>query len=116
MERVVFEGFDVLPTYESQNRLPQNKAGSGRNLLPRQRRDVTAMDGKFVLISGSPSCTCPDDRLQTVIRFLARFTEEILRQSGGIVVLTEAEEPSTKRTGTPLILGLGGSLVRGTVR
>ena len=61
------------------------------------------MDGEFVLISGSASCNCPDDRLESSIRFVASFTEEVLRRGGGIVVLAGAEESAKNEQGTPLI-------------
>ena len=61
------------------------------------------MDGKFVLIAGSASRNCPEDRLQAAIRFVAKFTDEVLRQGGGIVVLAGAEEPAKNAHGNPLI-------------
>ena len=64
---------------------------------------MTQMDGKFVLISGSASRTCPYDRLEVAIRFVERFTEEVLRRGGGIVVLAGAEESAKNEQATPLI-------------
>ena len=64
---------------------------------------MTQMDGKFVLISGSASRACPNDRLDVAIRFIERFTEEVLRRGGGIVVLTGEEESARNEQGTPLI-------------
>ena len=64
------------------------------------------MDGKFVLISGSASRTCPDDKLKVAIRFVESFTEEVLRRGGGIVVLAGEERPqesAKNEQGTPLI-------------
>ena len=61
------------------------------------------MDGRFVLISGSASRSCPNDRLETAIRFVEKFTEEVLRQGGGVVVLTGDEESAKNERGTPLI-------------
>ena len=64
---------------------------------------MTQMDGKFVLISGSASRACPNDWLEVAIRFVERFTEEVLRRGGGIVVLTGKEESARNEQGTPLI-------------
>ena len=64
---------------------------------------MTQMDGKFVLISGSASRTCPDDKLKVAIRFVESFTEEVLRRGGGIVVLAGEEESAKNEQGTPLI-------------
>ena len=61
------------------------------------------MDGKFVLISGSASRTCSDDRLDVAIRFVESFTEEVLKRGGGIVVLAGEEESAKNEQGTPLI-------------
>ena len=61
------------------------------------------MDGNFVLIAGSASRTCPDDRLQAATRFVTRFTEEVLKRGGGIVVLAGAEESAKNAHGNPLI-------------
>ena len=61
------------------------------------------MDGRFVLISGSASHTCSDDRLKVAIRFVESFTEEALKRGGGFVVLAGAEESAKNGQGTPLI-------------
>ena len=64
---------------------------------------MTQLDGKFVLISGSASRDCPNDRLETAIRFVTNFTEEVLRRGGGVVVLAGEEESAKNERGTPLI-------------
>ena len=64
---------------------------------------MTQMNGKFVLISGSASRDCPDDKLKVAIRFVGSFTEEVLRRGGGIVVLAGDEESARNEQGTPLI-------------
>ena len=61
------------------------------------------MDGKYVLISGSASRTCPLDKLDAAIRFVQTFTEEVLKRGGGIVVLAGGEESSPNDVETPLI-------------
>ena len=61
------------------------------------------MDGRFVLISGSASRSCPNDRLETATRFVGSFTEEVLRRGGGVVVLAGDEESVRNKRGTPLI-------------
>ena len=61
------------------------------------------MDGRFVLISGSASRACPNDRLEMAIRFAGSFTEEVLRRGGGIVILAGDEESAKNEEGTPLI-------------
>ena len=64
---------------------------------------MTQMNGKFVLIAGSASHTCPDHKLKVAIRFVGSFTEEVLRRGGGIVVLAGDEESARNEQGTPLI-------------
>ena len=61
------------------------------------------MDGKYILISGSASRTCPGDKLDAAIRFVAHFTAEVLNRGGGIVVLADGEESARNDEGTPLI-------------
>ena len=61
------------------------------------------MDGKYIWISGSASRSCPDDKLQPAIQFVESFTEEVLRQGGGIVVLAGGEESTKNEQGTPSI-------------
>ena len=61
------------------------------------------MDGTYVLISGSASRDCPDDRLDMAVRFVNRFTTEVLRRGGGIVVLAGREESTKSESRTPRI-------------
>lgn len=61
------------------------------------------MEGRFVLISGSASRSCPNDRLEIAIRFVESFTEEVLRRGGGVVVLAGDEESVKNERGTSLI-------------
>ena len=61
------------------------------------------MEGKYILISGSASRFCPDEKLETAIKFVQRFTEEVLRRGGGIVVLAGGEESTKNEQGIPRI-------------
>ena len=61
------------------------------------------MNGQYVLISGSASRSCPADKLELAIRFVASFTTEVLRRQAGVVVLAGGEEANRNRDGTPLI-------------
>ena len=61
------------------------------------------MNGRFILISGSASRDCPNNRLEAAIRFIESFTEEVLKRGGGIVVLAGAEDSNRNERGTPLI-------------
>ena len=61
------------------------------------------MDGKFILISGSASRSCPEDKLNTAVEFVESFTGEVLRRGGGIVVLAGDEESTKDEHGTPHI-------------
>ena len=61
------------------------------------------MNGRFILISGSASRDCPNDRLDVAIRFIESFTEDVLKLGGGIVVLAGAEDSNRNEQGTPLI-------------
>ena len=61
------------------------------------------MKEKFVLVSGSASYSCPEDLLSTAIDFVRRFTSEVLRHGGGLVVLAGNEENARDRRGLPHI-------------
>ena len=61
------------------------------------------MNGKFILISGSASRSCPAGKLDIAHRFVRRFTEEALRRGGGIVVLAGDEESVKDERGEPRI-------------
>ena len=72
------------------------------------------MDGKYVLISGSASRTCPVDTLDAAVRFVQTFTEEVLKRGGGIAVLAGAEESALNDDGTPLIFDWVGQFAERT--
>ena len=59
------------------------------------------MNGKFILLSGSASLSCPADKLDIAFEFVRRFTGDILRQGGGLVVLAGDEESTKDERGAP---------------
>ena len=59
------------------------------------------MNKKFVLISGSASYACSQDKLSSAIAFLQSFTHEVLRRGGGIVVLGGDEKSTKDEHGLP---------------
>ena len=59
------------------------------------------MIGKFIMLSGSASPSCPSDKLDIASRFINSFTAEVLRRGGGIVVLAGYEESNKDEHGTP---------------
>ena len=61
------------------------------------------MDGKFIMLSGSASPSCPSDKLLVASEFVRRLTGEVLRQGGGLVVLAGDEESTKDEHGTPHI-------------
>ena len=61
------------------------------------------MDGKFILLSGSASPSCPADKLFVASEFVRCFTGEVLRRGGGLVVLAGSEEATKDEHGTPHI-------------
>ena len=61
------------------------------------------MRDKYVLISGSASRSCPKDKLDTAIKFVRIFTQEVLKRGGGVVVLAGREESTKNEEGTPRI-------------
>ena len=50
------------------------------------------MNGKFIMVSGSASLSCPADKLDIAFQFVRGFTGEVLRRGGGLVVLAGDEE------------------------
>ena len=61
------------------------------------------MDGRFILVSGSASRSCGEDKLDIAIEFVRRFTEEALRRGGGLVVLADEEDSTRDEKGAPHI-------------
>ena len=61
------------------------------------------MDGKFIMLTGSASPTCPADKLLVASEFVRAFTGEVLRRGGGLVVLAGHEESTRDEQGTPHI-------------
>ena len=61
------------------------------------------MNGKFILISGSASPTCPQHKLDAACEFVTRFTGEVLRLGGGVVVLAGAEPSTSDDRGASII-------------
>ena len=59
------------------------------------------MNGKFILLSGSASPSCPADKLDIAFQFVRGFTGEVLRQGGGLVVLAGDEESTKDEHGVP---------------
>ena len=61
------------------------------------------MDGKFILVSGSANSSCNEEKLDIAIQFIVRFTEEVLRRGGGLVVLADEEDSTRDEKGVPHI-------------
>lgn len=61
------------------------------------------MNGKFILLSGSASLSCPADKVDIAFEFVRSFTGEVLRQGGGLVVLAGDEESTKDEHSTPHI-------------
>ena len=59
------------------------------------------MDGKFIMLSGSASSSCPVDKLLIVSQFVKSFTGEVLRRGGGMVLLAGDEESTKDEHGVP---------------
>ncbi len=59
------------------------------------------MNGKFILISGSASPSCPVDKLDVASQFVRSFTGEVLSRGGGIVVLAGDEASVKDERGVP---------------
>ena len=55
----------------------------------------------FVLISGSAGLSCPADKLDVACQFVRRFTGEVLRLGGGIVVMAGDETSVKDEHGVP---------------
>ena len=59
------------------------------------------MNGKFILLSGSASPSCPAAKLDIASRFVKSFTLEVLTRGGGLVVLAGDEESTRDEYGAP---------------
>ena len=59
------------------------------------------MHGKFIMVSGSASPSCPADKLLIASQFIKSLTGEVLRRGGGLVVLAGNEESSKDEHGVP---------------
>ena len=62
-----------------------------------------AMDGRCILVSGSASRSCDDDKLDIAIQFVRIFAEEVLRRGGGLIVLADKEDSTRDEKGAPHI-------------
>ena len=61
------------------------------------------MEGKYILVYGSASLSCPQERLDRSVEFVRHFTAEVLRQGGGVVVLAGDERSTKDAEGNPHI-------------
>ena len=61
------------------------------------------MKGKFILIYGSASRSCPVDKLDRAIDLVQCFIAEVLRRGGGVVVLGTDESVTAASHGRPHI-------------
>lgn len=61
------------------------------------------MKGKFILIYGSASRSCPVDKLDGAIELVQCFVAEVLRRGGGVVVLGVDELATVDSHGRPRI-------------
>ena len=61
------------------------------------------MNGKFILVSGSASRPCNEDKLDVAIQFVRRFTEEMLSRGGGLVILAGGEDSTRDGKDAPHI-------------
>lgn len=61
------------------------------------------MEGKYLLVYGSASLSCPQEKLDRAVEFVRHFTTEVLRQGGGLVVLAGDEHSTKDAEGNPHI-------------
>ena len=61
------------------------------------------MKGKFILVHGSASLSCPRVRLDKAYEFVRNLVAEILRREGGVVVLAGNEQETEDEEGNPHI-------------
>lgn len=57
------------------------------------------MRDRYILVSGSAGRSCPPDKLDTAVVFVRKFTEEVLRRGGSVVVLAGDEEATKDERG-----------------
>lgn len=62
-----------------------------------------AMNGRFILVSGSANRSCSGDKLDTAVQFVRLFTEEVLRRGGSLVILAGGEYSTRDEEGAPHI-------------
>ena len=64
------------------------------------------MNDRFILVTGSASRPCNENKLDIAVQFVRRFTEEVLRRRGGLVILAGARTPlETKRAHPTYLTG-----------
>ncbi len=61
------------------------------------------MKGKFILISGSASNSCPEAKLDRAVDFVRCFVGEVLRREGGLVVLASDDAATMDSRDVPRI-------------
>ena len=64
---------------------------------------ILSIKGKFILISGSASPSCPVEKLDKAINFVQCLVVEVLRLGGGVVVLGSDESATLSPHGRPRI-------------
>ena len=61
------------------------------------------MRGQFILLSGSASRSCPDDKLDQAMQFVEGLVQHALQAGGGVVVLLGNEDSAKGEDGKPRI-------------
>ena len=61
------------------------------------------MEGKFILLSGTASRSCSEERLDLALSFVQSFVMEVLKVGGGMVVLASDEKRDEALDGRPRI-------------
>ncbi len=61
------------------------------------------MKGKFILISGSASKSCPETKLDLAVEFVEYFIGEVLRRGGGLVMLASDDSATLDARGVSRI-------------
>jgi nucleoside phosphorylase len=65
--------------------------------------EATAFKGKFVLLAGSASRSCPKEKLNFAHAFVRYLTCKVLELGGGFVLFASAEPTTDDSSSTPLI-------------